>query len=546
MLAKIISDKKEQTSWKKLSLTEKLRAAEEFTRAAEGFPRYYDDDHNKTSQSERNFWILLKDIKTGKIELNTAEQEIYDRISAETPSYIEKQNAALLREFQDFVRVYGYKPRVLYKQNITTEEEAESALAKRIEALNRYKTPKFKTAKQLELWQSLLHNTPSHTEIYGADLIKAAQDFIDRHGYAPDYSETDPDEYALAWEINYIDFHDGEKFASAELQAAFDILKRTPTLRQKEAAEKYAREKALAELDAAPVRPRRRHLDTRKATMEQEKPAAQKPRRIIQHRDYLRLGASLLGGFQTDPTNGFNLDGYNAPDRAPKHSKIKENNFTAAEKQAAVEHTLYWNILDLSTLLKKQTNFGRRKTPPRVPKDPEEQHSRVKLRTLAEAGDIILRLAIQTDDKQELLAAYIAALENPADLGKAVVLQKLLQELQAEYIQNTFIWYCLEFSARYAEIKNLLMHTRLTPENRPLINDALVALAFIKTDAARDLPALYREIGARWWYAPLAYRRNVIRVLRKALRDISPETQKLLQEISQKAEQELTGGYISV
>ncbi|GBR72991.1 hypothetical protein NO1_0447 [Candidatus Termititenax aidoneus] len=203
-----------------------------------------------------------------------------------------------------------------------------------------------------------------------------------------------------------------------------------------------------------------RHLDIRSATGEQLTPLAQKPREIIYYKDFLRQGTAILEGyFQTDQTNGFNPDGFNAPDNTPKHRKTYfDQSFTPEENQQAVEYILYKSVQDLLRSIQSKTNFAmpkpnRRRTPPVQ----EVHNENAALHSIADALDIVQEYEgwITDTDYKLLQDAYLEAAAEPANIEKCRELVNVLKELQIQYLENKFAAFCLVLEDNYKAIEEM-------------------------------------------------------------------------------------------
>ncbi|MDR1114369.1 MAG: hypothetical protein LBL50_04695 [Candidatus Margulisbacteria bacterium] len=212
-----------------------------------------------------------------------------------------------------------------------------------------------------------------------------------------------------------------------------------------------------------------RHLDTRSATMEQLAPLVQEPREIIYHKDFLKQGTAILEGyFQTDKTNGFNPDGFNAPDNTPKHRKnYFDQNFTPEENQQAVEYALYKDIQGLLRSIQSKTNFtlpkpNQRRTPPVR----EIHNENTALHSITDALDIVQEYAgwITDADYKLLQNAYLEAAAEPANMEKCRELVNVLKELQIQYLEDKFAAFCLVLEDNYKAIDVMFGEMIKNPE----------------------------------------------------------------------------------
>jgi hypothetical protein len=290
-----------------------------------------------------------------------------------------------------------------------------------------------------------------------------------------------------------------------------------------------------------------RHLETRTATMEQLIALAQKVKEIHRARIFLKIGTALLGGFKTDKTNGFNLDGMNTPSIEPKDTYFDEASIiTKKELPIILGHTLATNIIDMNKLFSSsKMNIDMQKPNERTSPQDEIHQGNPKILALRDAENALLSLAQKSGREEELMVAYTAALQNPKNLEMARNLNSILQDIQKNlYISDNLTMYCLVLGKHYDKILKTL-RASLNPRNQALVTEALVALAYVKTNAIYNIKETYTEVTERWQCnvrSPLDSR-NIIRVIRKTLRDISPESKKLLKEIFSEADEELLDSY---
>ncbi|MDR1452881.1 MAG: hypothetical protein LBJ25_02775, partial [Candidatus Margulisbacteria bacterium] len=238
------------------------------------------------------------------------------------------------------------------------------------------------------------------------------------------------------------------------------------------------------------------------------------------------------GYFQTDRTNGFNPDGFNAPDGTPKHRKTYfDQSFTPEENQQAVEDALYQDIQDLLRSIQSQTNFAMPKpNPRRAPPVREIHNENTRLYAITDALDLVQAYTgwITDADYELLQDAYLEAAAEPANIEKCRELVDVLKELQIQYLADKFAAFCLVLSDKYEKIIAQLRTIAVTSENISRITEAVTKLTLVKTRAVEDselckkygiTPAIVRQIRINLW--KLAETRHL-------LKEILQETESLV------------------